>query len=181
MSDTTPGNATFPSPDFLGPGQTGPMGDGAPSEDQLRSLMNIFLVANRLQAIMDKQLAEITAKQWIALIMLSTFPEPPLLKHLAERCGITHQSAMQLVKKLQDKGYVETATDPRDRRALRITATPKAQRWGLSYAAAHKESLDELFAVLTDEEMTLFAAAQQKLYHRLSEWPESGGSADAPQ
>ncbi|MDR1766068.1 MAG: MarR family transcriptional regulator [Lachnospiraceae bacterium] len=164
---TPSGGDVFPSPGFVGLDDAQLAAIQAPDERQLRSFMNVFLIANRLQALMDRELEDITTKQWIAMIMLSTFPEPPLLHQLANRCGITHQSAMQLVKRLQEKGYVTTAADPHDKRALRICTTAKCKRWGTSFAAAHAQSFREIFSALSEEEMAVFAQAQQKLYNRL--------------
>jgi DNA-binding MarR family transcriptional regulator len=133
----------------------------------LRGFVNVFLLANRLQALMDRSLTDLTAKQWVALIMLGTFDEPPLLGQLAERCGITHQSMMKLVQRLADKGYAVIARDPRDGRAWRIQATGRREQWALAYAERSQESIRALFADLSADELAAFVAAQDKIYARL--------------
>ena len=73
-------------------------------DKRLIAYVNIFICANRLQAIMDKGMMDITAKQWLALTMIGTFPEPPTLKDISEISGVTHQSMRQIVDRLEEKG-----------------------------------------------------------------------------
>ena len=68
---------------------------------------------------------------------------------LAEQAKITKQSMAELVRHLEDNGYVERVTDPADRRAKVVTAT----HWGrdvatiVSASEAETESaLIELFS-----------------------------------
>ncbi len=44
---------------------------------------NVFLLSNRLQTILDREMGEVTSKQWLVLVMLGMFDEPPTLKELA--------------------------------------------------------------------------------------------------
>lgn len=136
-------------------------------DKRLLSYVNVFLLSNRLETIMDRNLKEISTKQWIALIMLGTFENPPTLKELAEKCGITHQSAMQLVKKLQGKGYVTIVTDQKDKRAIRIIATDQRDRWTDQYAEENMQNIRTLFSDLTEREIEIFCKAQFKMYERL--------------
>ena len=69
--------------------------------------VNMFICANRLQTIMDSGLEDITAKQWLALMMIDAFPEPPTLKQMSEISGVTHQSMRQIVDRLVDKGILQ--------------------------------------------------------------------------
>lgn len=137
------------------------------SDKRLLSYINVLLLSNRLETIMDKNLKEISTKQWIALIMLGTFENPPTLKELAKKCGITHQSTMQLVKKLQSKGYVTIVTDEKDRRAIRIIATDKRDKWTDQYAEENMQNIETLFSDLTEREIEIFCKAQLKMYERL--------------
>ena len=70
-------------------------------DKRLIAYVNIFVLANRLQAIMDKGLEEITAKQWLALTMIDAFEEAPTLKEMANLAGVTHQNMKQIVNKLE--------------------------------------------------------------------------------
>ena len=46
-------------------------------DPRLIAYVNIFICANRLQAIMDSGLEDITAKQWLALTMIDSSPRRP--------------------------------------------------------------------------------------------------------
>lgn len=134
---------------------------------RLLSYVNVFLLSNRLETVMDRNLKEISTKQWVALIMLGTFESPPTLKELAAKCGITHQSTMQLMKRLQNKGYVSIVPDDKDKRAIRIVATSKCDKWKDRYAAHNMQYIDKLFSDLDKNEIEVFCMAQFKIYERL--------------
>jgi len=136
-------------------------------DNRLISYVNIFLLSNRLQTVMDKGLQEITSKQWILLIILGTFEGAPTLKELSHKCGITHQSTMQLVKKLADKGYLVIEEDKKDKRAIRISFTDKRDKWTDQYAKQNMDFIEKMFSDLSDEEIEVFCSAQFKLYDRL--------------
>ena len=57
-----------------------------------------------------------------------SFEEPLRLSQVAERSGITAQSAGALVDELEALGYVRRGSDPKDRRAKLIHLTPKGRR-----------------------------------------------------
>jgi len=148
------------------------MNDFREMDSRLLSYVNIFLLSNRLQTVMDKGLQEITSKQWVLLIMLGTFEVAPTLKELADKCGITHQSTMQLVKKLADKGYLVIEEDKKDRRAIRIVFTDKRDKLADQYAEQNMWFIDNMFSDLSYEEIKIFCSAQFKLYERLGKMAE---------
>jgi len=57
------------------------------------------------------------------------------LTEIAERAGMTKQSASEVIGTLAELGYVKRAPDPLDRRAQRITFTRKGEQFLL---AAHE-------------------------------------------
>ncbi|MBQ3936142.1 MAG: MarR family transcriptional regulator, partial [Ruminococcus sp.] len=70
------------------------------------SLVEISRLANTLQSVMDMGMDDITSRQWLPLMILGRCETPPNLNQLAEKCGITRQSAKQLVDKLSEKKLV---------------------------------------------------------------------------
>lgn len=136
---------------------------------RLVAYVEIFLLANRLQTVMNTGIQDITAKQWLPLIMLRMFDNPPTLKDLSEVCGISHQSTKQLVLKLQEKGFVNIEPDKNDRRAIRISGTEKCSEWIEKYAIRNYEFVFEVFSGLTGEEIESLHAIQNKLYAKLGE------------
>lgn len=128
---------------------------------------NIFLLANRLQTVLDSVPQEITAKQWLVLIMLGMFDAPPTLKQLARICDSSHQNTKQIVLKLEAKGFVRIEKDRNDGRAMRIVQTEKCRQWDEANKKFATQFIDEMFAGLSFEEILVMCEVQQKLYKKL--------------
>lgn len=125
-------------------------------DKRLIAYVETFLLANRLQTVANMGMNEITAKQWLPLVMLRTLKEPPTLKELSEMCGISHQSTKQLVQKLEEKGYVKTEEDKKDKRAMRISITSKFDEWVKQYSDRNYSFVYEVFSCLSKEEVEVF-------------------------
>lgn len=128
-----------------------------------------FLMANRLQMVMDQQIEDITCKQWFVLTLLGTFEEAPTLKALSKACDSSHQNTKQIVLKLEEKGYVTIAKDLEDGRALRIRTTEKCEKWRLDNHEKAAAFIDQMFSKLSKEEILVMKVSQQKLYQTLGE------------
>ncbi len=130
---------------------------------------NLFLVANRLQTVMDSQMEGLTAKQWLVLTMLGMFDEPPTLKQLAKMCNTSHQNTKQLVLKLESKGFLEVTKDPKDARAMRICTTAKCTEWELANQENSAKFVNQMFSTLTQEEILVTMASLLKIYDALED------------
>ncbi len=139
------------------------------------SLGNIFILGNRFQALLDRQLKEmgLTAKQWFALeVIREVFSEPPTLNQVAEVLGSSRQNVKELVRKLEARGYIATGPDPRDRRMLRLTLTGASQELQEERRLLDRMFLNQVFECFSDEEMhCLFEGLE-----RLSEFVQAGES-----
>ena len=141
-------------------------------DPRLIAYVEIFICANRLQAIMDSGLEDITAKQWLALTMIDAFPEPPTLKQISEMSGVTHQSMRQIVDRLIDKGYLEVVPDKKDRRAIRLIKTEAANDIRTKKAGQDLSFVFRLFECLTEEETEVYCSSLTKLCNRLTQLKE---------
>ena len=141
-------------------------------DQRLIAFVNIFICANRLQAIMDSGFEDITAKQWLAITMIDAFPEPPTLKQMSEMSGVTHQSMRQIVDRLIDKGFLKVVPDQKDKRAIRLVKTEAANHIRTKKAGQNISFVYRLFDCLTDEETTAYCSALAKLCDRLNELKE---------
>ncbi|MFZ2539661.1 MAG: MarR family transcriptional regulator [Oscillospiraceae bacterium] len=130
---------------------------------------NVFLLSNRLQTVLDCEMGEITSKQWLVLIMLGMFDEPPTLKELAKMCNSSHQNTKQIVLKLQSKGYVNIDKDSNDGRAMRISPTAKLDEFSKDYHDRSEKFVDKMFSCLSQEEISVMCSAQLKLYNKLED------------
>ncbi|MEG0853943.1 MAG: MarR family transcriptional regulator [Angelakisella sp.] len=135
---------------------------------------NIFLLANRLQTVMDQTAQVITAKQWFVIMMLGMFESPPTLKQLAAICDSSHQNIKQLVLKLEAKGFVRIEQDPDDRRAMRIITTEACKLWGEENEEFSAGFIQRMFSSLSAEEISTMNTAQQKIYEALGQMKELG-------
>ena len=128
---------------------------------------NLFLVANRLQTVLDSQMEDLTAKQWLVITMLGMFGEPPTLKQLAKMCDSSHQNTKQIVLKLEAKGFLKTEKDLKDARAMRILTTPKCQEWAFANLENSTKFIDTMFSSLTEEEVRTTSTSLIKIYDAL--------------
>lgn len=141
-------------------------------DKRLIAYVNIFVCANRLQAIMDKGMRDITAKQWLALTMIGAFPEPPTLKDISEISGVTRQSMRQIVDRLEEKGLIEIVPDKNDKRAVRLVRTNAAEDIRERDTERNYGFVFELFSCLGEGEAEIFCAALEKLCGKLNELKE---------
>lgn len=141
-------------------------------DQRLIAYVNIFICANRLQAIMDSGFEDITAKQWLAITMIDAFPEPPTLKQISELSGVTHQSMRQIVDRLIDKGFLKVIPDKKDKRAIRLVKTGAADHLRTKKDDQDIRFVYKLFDCLTAEETTAYCSALAKLCDRLNELKE---------
>lgn len=67
---------------------------------------------------------------------------------LAERLGIRHHSAVGLVDRLVESGYLERRTDLKDRRRAVLSLTASAEQTLAALSAAHRQELRRIAPLL---------------------------------
>ena len=82
---------------------------------------------------------------------------------LAERIGISKQAVGHLVLDLEQKGYVERAVDPADRRATIVTFTDAGQRFLYDAYHVKREIEAEYSAMLGEQGMAQLRTLLNKL------------------
>lgn len=108
---------------------------------------SIFSLANKLQVIGDRFDANITIKQWLFLVGVSKFPEPPTVSEVANFVGYSRQNAKRLAETLKEHGYVTINKDKNDARALRIELTNKCRD---HFSSRYQQELDFLAKIFND-------------------------------
>ncbi|MDD4494693.1 MAG: MarR family transcriptional regulator [Eubacteriales bacterium] len=106
----------------------------------------IFTLANKLQVLGDQFDKNITAKQWLFVLGVSTFREPPMLSEAANFIGYSRQNAKRIASALQEKGYITISKDEQDARTLRIGLTSKCKEYFEKRDKKEIEFLEQLFA-----------------------------------
>lgn len=133
------------------------------------SLVEISRLANTLQSVMDMGMDDITSRQWLPLMILGRCKDAPNLNQLAEKCGITRQSAKQLVDKLAEKDLVRLERSAGDRRNMCIVITEKGRSWGKDNLYRNVQFVTELFGGIPQKDIEVFTDVQQKLLQRLEQ------------
>lgn len=145
---------------------------------EFTSLVEISRLANTLQTVMDMGMSDITSRQWLPLMILGRCEEAPNLNQLAEKCGITRQSAKQLVDKLVEKDLVRLEKDENDRRNCLVVITKKGRSWGKNNLEKNVMFVQELYSGISEKDIKAFAKVQQKLLAKL-EMIKSGMTEEA--
>ncbi|HYE82020.1 MAG TPA: MarR family transcriptional regulator [Clostridia bacterium] len=137
---------------------------------------NIFLLANRLQALGDQYLSEddMTTKQWFLNVVIAQFRDkPPTLSEIAELMGSSRQNVKQLALKLVEKGFLTIEKDGRDARALRLVLTDKSRSFWEERQKQDNEYLENLFGNLDLEEIDAMCRGIGKLFEKIKELEKS--------
>ena len=113
----------------------------------------IFTLSNKLQVLGDEFDKNITTKQWLFIIGVSTFKEPPMISELANFIGYSRQNAKRIAAVLQKSGYVTISNDEYDARALRIELTPKCREYFEKRDKREIQFLEKIFTGF-DAELT---------------------------
>ncbi|MPM42115.1 hypothetical protein SDC9_88777 [bioreactor metagenome] len=112
---------------------------------------SIFLLANRLQALGDSVLEEITLKQWFLLVMIHNMDqEQPSATEIAEFIGSTRQNVRKMLDALAARGYVTLTPSRQDRRSLCVGLTEQTRRFFAESDARGDAFLAELFSGVDD-------------------------------
>jgi len=105
----------------------------------------IFTLSNRLQVLGDEFDTSITTKQWLFILGVSKFEEPPTVSEVANLIGYSRQNAKRIAAALHEIGYVIISKDKNDARALRIKLTAKCIEYFKKRDKREIEFLEKIF------------------------------------
>lgn len=142
-------------------------------DERLIIFGNLMRIGNRLQTVLDKQMDDLSAKQWYILMVMELFSEPPTLKQLADASDSSYQNVKQIVLKLEQKGFVKLLNDPNDKRAKRVHVTAKKDQWGQANEANASRFVEEMFHSLTPDEIHNFCQNLDVLYRQIGKIGET--------
>lgn len=111
----------------------------------------IFTLSNKLQALGDEFDKNITTKQWLFIISVSTFKEPPMISEVANFIGYSRQNAKRIANALQKSGYVIISKDEHDARALRIELAQECRKYFEKRKKCEIEFLEKIFTGFDSE------------------------------
>lgn len=123
-------------------------------EGQKRAIFNaLFTVCNRLQALFDSRIPDVTLRQFMLLTALRQADRPLTLTQLGGVLGCSRQNARKVADALARRGYVELTRSADDARALCAALTVQARRFFEREAARCGAELGALFAAYTEPEL----------------------------
>lgn len=113
----------------------------------------IFTLSNRLQTLGDEFDKNITTKQWLFILAISRFKEPPTISEVANFIGYSRQNAKRIAADLHEAGYVILRKDKNDARALRVKLTSECIQYFKKRDKREIEFLEQIFTGF-DAELT---------------------------
>jgi len=119
-------------------------------------LVALFLIEQRWSYIVSREFLkdDITAKQWLFLVILGNlFERPPSMQEMADAMSTTHQNVKQLAVRLEDKGLIKIKQDPENRRIMRLEPTERFHEFWAGRDEMDALTVKSLFDSLDDEEV----------------------------
>lgn len=108
---------------------------------------------NRFQAMADKQMGEVSWKQFFALVCINVCNEPPSISELAKIMGSSHQNVKQILLKLEKKGFVTIMADEQDKRRQRVKLAEHCAEFCASNEATSTQAIQSIFAGVSEEQL----------------------------
>ncbi len=124
---------------------------GIESSYFLLGLLSAF--NNRFQAMADRNMEEISWKQFFAIICINLCKESPTIKELAEIMGSSHQNVKQILLKLEKKGFVRIATDENDKRKQRVDVTEYCMEFCQKNDDMSSQVMMRMFQGISEEQL----------------------------
>ena len=128
----------------------------------------IMMVANKFQTKLDKQMDDLTLKQWLLLCMLSNMEEEHVsLNDLAAVVGYSRQNTKKMVDLLVKKDYVMLEQSGIDKRAYDVKLTLKSLAFFKDFQKLGEQILENLFEGIEEEKLKATAQVLEALYEKL--------------
>ena len=143
--------------------------------DKLRSVVDYISRAGAMTMTdaLRKKLYKLSVRQCAVLANIRRYThshtEGIPMSVLAERVGMSPSAASHMVDSLMSQGMVERNQSPADRRAVLVTISKAFLALATSIEKAHQNAIEELSAVLTDEERRINDTVLNKLYAAIAE------------
>lgn len=136
---------------------------------------SIFLLANRLQTTGDRAMGDITSKQWMLLVAVSSSDvHPPNITSLARDLGVSRQNVAVMLKALEKNGYVQLSGSPGDRRSQQVQLTPKAGPRMAEISKMGAGYLGTLFTGVESEQLACVVSVFRQMFENLDRMEKEG-------
>lgn len=134
-------------------------------EDQMKAVFStLFIAGNRLQTLFDKNIPEVSLKQFMLLSVVRQSKEPLTLTQLGNLLGCSRQNVKKLADVLSKKGFITVQQSPLDSRSVCVYPTEKAAAYFQDDFFEYRKQLKHLFAFYTDQEIETLFLLLSKIY-----------------
>ncbi len=145
----------------------------APHEhkDELRLWLRLLTCTTLIEGEIRKRLADefgTTLPRFDLFAQLERAPAGMTLGDLSRRMMVTNGNVTGLVERLVESGHVERSSLPNDRRVQIVKLTQKGKASFSRMAKAHEEWLAELFAQISQKDITELLRRLKKLKDSVS-------------
>lgn len=137
---------------------------GSATQQRKAIFSTLFIAGNKLQTLFDKNIPEVSLKQFMLLSIVRQSQEQLTFTQLGALLGCSRQNIKKLSDALMKKGFITIQQSSSDPRALCIRPTEKVNAYFQNSFAKYQEDLKYLFAVYTDEETETLFWLLSKLY-----------------
>lgn len=135
---------------------------------------SIFLLSNKLQALGDSCLREITLKQWLLLVSVHTLAKNPLsVTELAAFTGSSRQNTRKMLEALEGKGYVTLTQNAQDKRNLSVALTAQTHDFFEQFEARGEVFLAQLFEGISPEQLEISQTTIETLFENAERMGQS--------
>mgnify|MGYP000846988045 CR=1 FL=1 len=104
----------------------------------------VFIEENKLETALNRNMKDITSKQWLLLVIASSFPEPPSLTEVGQQMGCSRQNVKKIASILEKNGYIELKDNLRENRATCIIIKEKFKE----FSEAMEKDTEKVFSIL---------------------------------
>lgn len=126
-------------------------------------LSGVFVQENRLHAIMDRYLKEMTCKQWLVMVVADAYDTPPDLSTIAKMLGCSRQNIKKLAVSLEKAGFVSLETSESDGRSLCVLITDKGKKVIENSKNLEEKVHQSLFRDFSEHEIEEYFLLSQKM------------------
>lgn len=135
------------------------------AENQRKAIFStLFITGNKLQTLFDKNIPEVSLKQFMLLSIVRQSNEPLTFTQLGKLLGCSRQNIKKLADVLMKKGFITIQQSPFDTRAMCICPTQKVNDFFQNEFSEYQEELKYLFEVYTEKEIETLFILLSKLY-----------------
>ncbi|MDF2505167.1 MULTISPECIES: MarR family transcriptional regulator [Clostridium] len=125
----------------------------------------LFSLANKLQVKGDQYLGSLTSRQLMTMIAIFHLAEDETtMNNIARKLGTTKQSVKQLIRIIENKGYVITVPSKQDKRAVNVRITESGKQVMIDCSVRSLKFFADLFKDFTTEEMDILWGLLKKMY-----------------